>query len=281
MDSSAVNFNVTADDFDSVLSYPDQSIWATPDPSSSDYHPKISDTVNASNKFNFTEVLLDSSSVTAYSLSNGSTPHLPCGARNLTYGEHEITLHNLGAISGNGPGGGNPCYVIFCVLQLNLHLVGTWGSNTSGNFSGGGSSYTNDDDASASFPLNGSTIYVFSDQKNDHGLYSVVHDNGTEQIFDGVSRCEGVFGQTCKQQRRTLEGEHSLSTTNLAGVNQSYFSASDSSGSSPGNSAPGSGSGSSPNSTNAALLTRPISPVSTHWFILYILGICIWLLNRR
>jgi len=33
MDTSAVNFNVTLDDFDSVLSYTDQSVWTTPDPS--------------------------------------------------------------------------------------------------------------------------------------------------------------------------------------------------------------------------------------------------------
>ncbi|KAJ3872576.1 hypothetical protein F5051DRAFT_150965 [Lentinula edodes] len=354
MDSSAVNFNVTVDDFDSVLSYPDQSVWTTPDPSSSDYLPENSpwllgtfhksDTVNASINFNFTgpalyiygfsgpeygsyEVLLDSSSVTAsaYSSSNGSTPHLLYGTSNLTYGEHEITLRNLGAISSNGDGGGNSLLFDFLrfTVQLapagasvsnttiqendsSLSYTGTWGSNTSGNFSGGGSSYTNDDNASVSFPFNGSAIYVFGDKKNDHGLYSVVLDNGTEQIFDGVSGCGGAFGQTCEQQQPTLayftsnlaEGEHSLSITNLAGVNQSYFdldsivltipssyaprtltNSSDSSGSSSGNSTSGSGSGSSPNSTNAALMTQPISLVFTHSFILFILGI--WLLNRR
>lgn len=72
MDSSAVNFNVTVDDFDSVLSYPDQSVWTTPDPSSSDYHPENSpwllgtfhksDTVNASINFNFTGPYRDSCS---------------------------------------------------------------------------------------------------------------------------------------------------------------------------------------------------------------------------
>lgn len=64
MDTSAVNVNVTVDDFDSVVSYPDQSVWQTPDPSSSTftavgspwwmgtYHK--TDVVDASFSFNFT-----------------------------------------------------------------------------------------------------------------------------------------------------------------------------------------------------------------------------------
>ena len=37
MDASAVNVNVTVDDFDSILSYaPDQAPWTTPDPWSAD-----------------------------------------------------------------------------------------------------------------------------------------------------------------------------------------------------------------------------------------------------
>lgn len=34
MDPNAINYNVTVDDFDSVLIYGDQSQWTTPDPSS-------------------------------------------------------------------------------------------------------------------------------------------------------------------------------------------------------------------------------------------------------
>ncbi|KAJ3879205.1 hypothetical protein F5051DRAFT_438944 [Lentinula edodes] len=168
---------------------------------------------------------------------------------------------------------------------------GAWGSKTSGNFSRGGSSYTNDDNAPVSFPFNGSAIDVFGDKKQPRPVQR---------------RCGGAFVQTCGQQQRTLahftsnlaEGEYSLSITNLAGVNPSYFdldsivlaiplsyaprtltNSSDSSGSSPGNSAPGSGSGSSPNPMNTAPTTQPISLVSTHRFILSILGIR--LLYRR
>lgn len=64
MDSSAVNINVTVDDFDSILSYPDQSVWQTPDPSSSSFNASASpwlmgtfhktEAVGASVDFNFT-----------------------------------------------------------------------------------------------------------------------------------------------------------------------------------------------------------------------------------
>ncbi|KAJ3782527.1 hypothetical protein GGU11DRAFT_583613 [Lentinula aff. detonsa] len=355
MDSSAVNFNVTVDDFDSVLAYADQSVWTTPDPSSSDYLPESSpwllgtfhktSTVNASVSFNFTgpalfiygfsgpeygsyEVELDGSSTTAsaYSSINGSTPHLLYGTSNLTYGKHELMLRNLGALSSNGDGDGSS--LLFDFLRFTVQLApsgasvsnttiqeddssltytGTWGSNTSGNFSGGGSSYTNGDNATVSFPFNGSAVYVFGDKKNDHGLYSVVLDNGTEQIFDGISGCGGAFGQTCEQQQPTLayfasnlaEGEHSLKITNMAGVNQSYFdldsivltipssyaprtltNGSDSSGSA-GNSTSGSGSGSgsSSSSTNAALTSQPISFASTHGFM-FIIFAMLWLSRR-
>ncbi|KAJ3837274.1 hypothetical protein F5878DRAFT_622882 [Lentinula raphanica] len=354
MDLSAVNFNVTVDDFDSVLAYGDQSLWTTPDPSSSDYHPESSpwllgtfhqtDTVNASVSFNFTgpalyiygysgpeygsyEVQLDSVSTTAsaYSTSNGSTPHLLYGISNLTYGEHELTLRNLGSVSSNGDGGGSSLLLDFLrfTVQLapsgasvsnttlqeddsTLSYSGVWGSNTSGNFSGGGSSYTNGDNASVSFPFNGSAIYVFGDKKNDHGLYSVVLDNGTEQIFNGISGCGGAFGQTCEQQQPTLayfasnlaEGEHSLKITNLAGVNQSYFDLDSIVLTIPSEYAPrsltngsdsdsGSGSGSSGNSTsgspssssNAALIGQPMSFAFNPW-ITFLLFAVIWLGRR-
>jgi hypothetical protein len=64
MDPSAVNVNVTVDDFDSVISYPDQSEWQTPDPSGPSFTTNgtpwlmgtfhQTDAVNASFSFNFT-----------------------------------------------------------------------------------------------------------------------------------------------------------------------------------------------------------------------------------
>ncbi|THU86309.1 hypothetical protein K435DRAFT_763499 [Dendrothele bispora CBS 962.96] len=279
MDDSAVNFNVTVDDFDSILAYPNQAAWTTPDPSSSSFSAAGSpwlmgtfhrtEEVNASVSLNFTgpaifiygysgpdygsyEVQLDNFTTTssAYSSSNGTAPHLLYGAQNLTYDAHQLTLRNLGAQAQNGDAGGNA--LLFDFLRFTVQLApagatvsnatleednsalkysGTWGNNTSGNFSGGGSTFTQGDGASVSFSFNGSAIYVFGDKKNDHGLYSVVLDNGTTEVYNGVSGCGGEFGMTCEQQQPTLayfasnlaEGEHSLTITNMAGVNKSFF----------------------------------------------------------
>jgi len=37
MDDSAINWNVTIDDFDSLLTYEDQAVWSTPDPSATGF----------------------------------------------------------------------------------------------------------------------------------------------------------------------------------------------------------------------------------------------------
>ena len=37
MDTTAVNVNVTVDDFDTILVYDDQAQWTTPDPSARDF----------------------------------------------------------------------------------------------------------------------------------------------------------------------------------------------------------------------------------------------------
>lgn len=64
MDASAVNINVTIDDFDAIVNYADQSQWFTPDPSSADFEAKNSpwwegtfhktETIGASFSLNFT-----------------------------------------------------------------------------------------------------------------------------------------------------------------------------------------------------------------------------------
>ena len=42
MDASAVNWNVTIDDFDSLLTYDNQGLWQTPDPSIAGFDPTTS-----------------------------------------------------------------------------------------------------------------------------------------------------------------------------------------------------------------------------------------------
>ena len=77
----------------------------------------------------------------------------------------------------------------------------------------------------------GSTIYVLGDKKNDHGIYSVVLDNGPIQYYNGTSGCGGAFGMTCEQQEPTLEylasnlndSVHIITIENHTGVNASFF----------------------------------------------------------
>ncbi|KAJ7618908.1 hypothetical protein DFH06DRAFT_1061764 [Mycena polygramma] len=277
MDASAVNANVTVDDFDSVLSYADQAAWETPDPSSSSFNASTSQWLmgtyhsttfrNSTLSFNFTgpaiyvfgasgpaygsyEVLLDGTATnkSAYAASNASAPYLLYGADNLAYASHTLTLRNLGKQDADAGGGAFLFDFMRTTVQLGpagatvanqtleetdsaLKYSGTWGSNKSPNFSGGGSTFTNADNASVAFSFHGSAVYVFGDKKNDHGLYSVVLDSGAAQVFDGISGCGGAFGTTCEQMKPTLayfasnldSGLHNVTITNIAGVNNSYF----------------------------------------------------------
>lgn len=126
---------------------------------------------------------------------------------------------------------------------------GTWGNNTGPFFSGGGTTFTNEDGASFSFSFHGtpshptclsladkslttgSTVYVFGDKKNDHGTYGVVLDNQPAQLLDGVSGCGGAFGQTCEEQIPSIkylasnldDSLHTITLVNHAGVNNSFF----------------------------------------------------------
>ncbi|KAG6896780.1 hypothetical protein C0992_006130 [Termitomyces sp. T32_za158] len=259
MDFTAVNLNITVDDFDSVLSYPDQSAWQTPDPSSPSFSasatpwwmgPAIFIYGSSGPPYGSYEVEIDStvSTLSAYAANNSSGPTLLYGASNLTYAAHTLTLRNVGAK--NGDAGGNT--LLFDYLQTTVQLApagatvsnttyeednaaltysGTWNRNKSPNFSGGGTSFTNEDKATVSLSFHGSAVYVFGDKKNDHGLYSVVLDNKTAEVYDGVSGCGGAFGATCEQMKPTLEfvasnlddSLHTLTIENLAGVNKSFF----------------------------------------------------------
>ncbi|KAJ6624379.1 hypothetical protein B0H10DRAFT_737973 [Mycena sp. CBHHK59/15] len=276
MDFSAVNANVTVDDFDSVLSYPDQAAWQTPDPSSSSFIANTSQWLmgtyhsttvqNATLSFNFTgpaiyafgasgpqygsyEVVLDGDSTTksAYASNNASAPYLLYGTDSLAYAAHTLVLRNLGkqgsdaggdaflfdflrATAQLAPAGATVSNTTLEETDASLTYTGTWGSNKSPNFSGGGSSFTQADNASVSLSFHGSAIYVFGDKKNDHGLYRTVLDGGA-QVYDGISGCGGAFGMTCERMKPTLaffasnldSALHNLTITNLAGVNKSFF----------------------------------------------------------
>ncbi|KAF8970708.1 hypothetical protein BDZ97DRAFT_1724941 [Flammula alnicola] len=279
MDSSAVNWNVTIDDFDSLLTYDDQAVWTTPDPSASGYNATGSPwlrgtyhqthTKGASVSLNITgpaiyiygntgptygsyEVEIDSVSLqySAYRASSDNASKLLFAASNLTYANHNIVLRNLGARPEVGDKGGDAFVLDF--IQSTIQVApagatasnvtyeetdptitfnGTWGKNTGPFFSGGGTTFTNEDLASFSFSFHGSAIYVLGDKKNDHRIYSVVLDNQPTEFFNGTSGCGGAFGLTCEQQIPTIkylasnldDSLHALTLVNHAGVNHSFF----------------------------------------------------------
>ncbi|KIM41838.1 hypothetical protein M413DRAFT_138966 [Hebeloma cylindrosporum] len=279
MDDSAVNWNVTIDDFDSLLTYEDQAVWSTPDPSATGFGTTNSPwlrgtfhetkTKGASVSLNFTgpaiyiygsmgptygsyEVEIDSVQMqySAYRESADNSSKLLFSASSLTYANHSLVLRNLGARSDVGDKGGDAFLLdyIDATIQLapagatvknvtyeendpTITYSGTWGKNTGPVFSGGGTTYTNQDGSSFTFSFDGSAIYVLGDKKNDHGIYSVVLDGQPEVFLDGTSGCGGAFGLTCEQQVPTIKflasnldsSRHTLKLTNHAGVNNSFF----------------------------------------------------------
>lgn len=112
-----------------------------------------------------------------------------------------------------------------------MTYTGTWANNTSPAFSGGGTAFTHEDNASVSMSFHGSAIYMFGDKKNDHGLYSVELDNRPLEVYSGISGCGGAYGMTCEQQQPTLQylthnldgSLHTITIVNIAGVNNSFF----------------------------------------------------------
>ncbi|KAF9256717.1 hypothetical protein L218DRAFT_975338 [Marasmius fiardii PR-910] len=270
--------NLTLDDFDAVLNYSDQMQWTMPDPWSSEYDSDlkewlrgtwhITDVVGVEVSLGFdgpslwiyghSGPLYGSYSITiddqvtlthsAYAASNVSTPYLLYGTTNLMDSAHTVSL---------GDGGGNRMLLDFMRVGVqlgapeatveNVTLEETspqitytsfWGSNQSGNFSGGGSTYTNDLNASFTLTFNASTIYIFGNKKNDHGLYTIQLDGGPVETYDGISGCGGVFGTSCEQQLPSMkwfrgrlgEGEHKVTVMNLrgnpegkGGINGTFF----------------------------------------------------------
>ncbi|KAL0069941.1 hypothetical protein AAF712_002836 [Marasmius tenuissimus] len=138
----------------------------------------------------------------AYATSNASLPYALYTTTNLTNAAHTIKLRNLGKQGSDA--GGNALLLDFITVPIVLgegdaknvtveetdervKYSGWWGSNKSGNFSGGGSTYTNDDGASFELTFNASTIYILGDKKNDHGMYTVQLDDNPAQTYNAIA----------------------------------------------------------------------------------------------
>ncbi|KAF4612336.1 hypothetical protein D9613_003937 [Agrocybe pediades] len=154
MDPSAINWNVTIDDFDSLLTYEDQSVWTTPDPSATNYtipanSPWLRGTFHqtttkgASVSLNITGpviyvygsvgpgfgsygVEIDSAKqqFSAYRADAKNTTTLLYAANNLTFADHTIVLRNLGALKDSGDQGGDAFLLDFIQSTIQLAPAG-------------------------------------------------------------------------------------------------------------------------------------------------------------
>ncbi|KAH9476859.1 hypothetical protein JR316_0010775 [Psilocybe cubensis] len=154
MDPAAVNWNVTIDDFDSILTYDDQSVWITPDPSVPNFDPTNSPwlrgtfhqttTKGASVSLNITgpalyiygstgpafgsyEVQIDSTVLrySAYSETSKNVSTLLFAASNLTFANHNVVLRNIGAQVDAGDKGGDGFLLDYIQSTIQLAPAGS------------------------------------------------------------------------------------------------------------------------------------------------------------
>jgi hypothetical protein len=87
-----------------------------------------------------------------------------------------------------------------------IKYSGSWTTNQNPLFSGGSSIYTSTPGDSFSFDFEGSAFYIYGDQVNDHGVFSVfLNDTAlTSGVLSGRSGCGGDQAKSCEK----LDGLH-------------------------------------------------------------------------
>jgi hypothetical protein len=110
---------------------------------------------------------------------------------------------------------------------------GTWTTNQVDLFWGGSSIYTATPGDSFSFDMEGSAFYVYGDQVNDHGAFSVYADGQplTQGVLSGRSGCGGENSKSCEKLGGLHffagglgEGKHTVRVVNEgSGPNAPYF----------------------------------------------------------
>ncbi|KAJ7032943.1 hypothetical protein C8F04DRAFT_1106200 [Mycena alexandri] len=268
-----IKFNLTVDDFDSLITYPDQSQWLTPDPSAAHdpaldiwfddtYH--LTNVTGASLSFGFKgsefylfgasgpsfgsyEVEIDgrAQKFTAHAAQN-SSQHLLFSTASLRYADHTVKVTNLGA---KHYGEGNQLLLDFVKTTFDIAPPGATLTNTTleetdsqlvytGNwtenvfnplFSGGFSRFTNDVNGSVSLSFHATSIFIFGDKTDRHGLYNVTLD-GRTQTFNGVSGCGGAFAHACEKDNTLAffaanldESLHTVKVQNIPGELGAFF----------------------------------------------------------
>ncbi|KAG8874390.1 hypothetical protein FRB97_005951, partial [Tulasnella sp. 331] len=275
LNGSAINFNVTIDDWASILNYANPSDWETPDPQS----PALATTpwlegtwhktgvVNASITLNFEgpaiyifgasgpqygsyAITVDGTEWTysAYAATNASN-YLLYGNPNLSYGNHQLEIRNLGAFQATDHGASAFLLdYILATVQLgpqgttvtnttvednnpSVTYSGTWTSQSNALFSGGTSMETVQQGGSASLSFTGTAVYIFGDSANNQGSYSVVLDSGPPQTYNTLLGCGGGTSNLCQKTQPSLKyyasnlnsSQHTITVTNNANPSGASF----------------------------------------------------------
>ncbi|RSH82819.1 hypothetical protein EHS25_005809 [Saitozyma podzolica] len=132
------------------------------------------------------------------SSSSGRT--LLYGTTGLTYAEHTVELTNWGSGVGldlvviNAELGADGATLTNSTIddaQSTVTYTGNWTSE-GGDFFNGTSIYTQGPNNSLGFNFSGSGLYIFGDQVDDHGLYSIYLNSSYTPWLDGSSRSAAV-----------------------------------------------------------------------------------------
>lgn len=103
-----------------------------------------------------------------------------------------------------------------------------------GDFYGGTSIYTQGPNNALSFNFTGSAVYIYGDQVDDHGPFSVYFNGSSTPYgsYNGRSGCEGQYAKYC-EKLGTLkffagglpQGTHELKLVNggPSGTNETFF----------------------------------------------------------
>ncbi|KAJ7615692.1 hypothetical protein B0H17DRAFT_1152818 [Mycena rosella] len=175
MPPAATQFNLTVDDFDSLITYPVQSQWFTPDPSAAPdpaldiwfdgtYHR--TNTTGASFSFAFTGAEFFLYGAAGPAFGSYEVEH-----EDLAHADHTVKITNLGP---KKRGEGTDLLVDFLKTTVDI-APGRKIFNPL--FSGGFSRYTNDN-ATVSLSFHATALFIFGDKTDRHGLYTVALDGG-------------------------------------------------------------------------------------------------------
>ncbi|BEJ15229.1 hypothetical protein CspHIS471_0409960 [Cutaneotrichosporon sp. HIS471] len=231
--------NLTVDDFDPLVVYSNFDDWFTPNPqdnptwwnagrnvTNSTWHQATyhyTEVVGAQASFNFTgssiavyggtgatgsiySVTLDGN-VVNLQLANSTGRTLLYDAK-VTDGAHELTIVNGGSgllldlfVVGLSLGGEGVTLTNTTLDDRNLNIAyqGNWTQQTGPNFHSQTSTYTSGPGNAVSFIFSGSAVYVYGDQVNDHGDYTVTLNGSVVGQYTGRSGCGGGYAKACEK----------------------------------------------------------------------------------